>query len=382
MSDKRESRAADQGDGAHNSVRHFDGEAARIDAGRIVHLDPQDVADTPAASGRSLDAEAPAQARVAARTRAISLAKNPFALVKAKAQALQYKRVSSGLQIFEDLLSAQTHRRWIRALRMRSRSDVVDPFGLDPVVCERWRPLFEFLYRSFFRVESSGIENIPDSGGAIIVANHGGVLPYDASMLMYALRYDHPAHRTARPLVDDVSFQLPFVGTTLSRLGCVRASQENAERLLEAGYVVVVFPEGAKGSAKLYSERHKLQRFGRGGFVKLALRTGVPVIPAAVYGADDASPVFARVRLGARWDLPYLPLTPTFPWFGPLGLFPLPTPWAIRFAEPIVDLRSQADERDAVLITQINERVRSKIQTLLDELGREIGAEEHHGGNI
>lgn len=252
---------------------------------------------------------------------------------------------------------------------MRTRSEVVDPFGLDPAVSERWRPLFEFLYRKWWRVETTGMLNIPDFGPAIIVANHGGTLPYDSLMLMYALRYDHPAHRTLRPLIEDPVYQIPFLGVHLNRLGCVRASQQNAERLMDDNALVAVFPEGGKGTSKLYKNRYRLQRFGRGGFVKLALRTGAPIIPTAILGPEDAHPLLARLSLGPKSVLPYLPVTPTFPWLGPLGLIPRRDRWFVTFGAPLnIVNKGPAAEHDSLLVTQINDRVRSSIQTMLDGL--------------
>jgi 1-acyl-sn-glycerol-3-phosphate acyltransferase len=267
------------------------------------------------------------------------------------------------------LLDRTAFTRWLRHIRMQSRSEVVDPFGLDPVVSERWRPFFELLYRSWWRVETSGMEHVPDFGRGLVVLNHGGTLPYDSLMLMYAIRYDHPAHRTARPLIEDVVYQLPFLGVLLNRLGCVRASQQNAERLLGEETLVAVFPEGGKGTGKLFRDRYRLQRFGRGGFVKLALRTQTPIIPAAMLGPEDAHPLLARLALGPRSPLPFLPITPTFPWLGPLGLVPRRDRWLITFG-PTIDLSSHGPEaeHDSLLVTQINDQVRSTIQQMLDDL--------------
>jgi 1-acyl-sn-glycerol-3-phosphate acyltransferase len=271
----------------------------------------------------------------------------------------------------ERVLDSESYRRELSALLMRNRSEVVDEFGLDPVYAERWRPLFEFLYRSYFRVETSGMENLPDRGRAIIVANHSGTLPYDGAMLMYAIRYDHPAHRDVRPLVEDFIIHFPFIGVVMNRTGCVRACQENGERLLRQERVVALFPEGVMGIGKLYRDRYQLQRFGRGGFIKLALKTKTPIIPAAIIGAEEIHPMLGKVQwLAKHFGIPYLPITPTFPWLGVLGTVPLPTKWFLRFGEPL-DFAARYREgaiEDRVLINQLSEQVRSTIQKMVDEL--------------
>lgn len=301
----------------------------------------------------------------------------PSALVRALRGRLERTRAGELIDAMERLFDPAQHRAWIRRLRMRNRAEEVDAFGLDPIYAERWRPYFEFLYRSYWRVAASGMDRVPDHGRAIIVANHGGVLPYDAVMLMYAIRYDHSAHRTARPLIEDAPMRLPFLGPALNRLGCVRASQDNAAKLLEGDRLVIVFPEGAKGTSKLHRDRYQLQRFGRGGFVKLALRTRTPIVPAAIVGAEEVHPLLSRVRLGSRTLLPYLPITPTFPWTGPLGAIPLPSRWMIRFGERI-ELGDHGPEaaRDAMVVNELNERARSRIQQMLDELVSERDARE------
>ena len=269
-----------------------------------------------------------------------------------------------------ELLQPGSYRRMISEFRMRDRSEVVDDFGLDPLFADKWRPLFELLYRHWFRVETVGMENVPDQGGALIVSNHSGTLPYDGAMIMYAVRYDHPAHRDVRPLVEDFIFHFPFLGVFLNRVGCVRACQDNAERLLRQGQVTAVFPEGIQGIGKLYRHRYQLQRFGRGGFIRLAFKTGTPIIPAAVVGAEEIHPMLTKVTWLAKYlGIPYIPVTPTFPWLGPAGALPLPTKWYIRFGEPL-DLVGQYGPNggdDRLLVGRLTERVRSSIQAMVDE---------------
>lgn len=261
-------------------------------------------------------------------------------------------------------------RRW-RALAMWGRSDVVDDFGRDPRATARWEWLFEFLYTRWFRVQAIGVENIPARGRALLVANHAGTLPYDSAMVMHAVRRDHPSRRDVRPLVEDTVFHLPFLGPIMNRIGGVRADPANAERLLEKDELVAVFPEGEKGMGKLWKDRYRLQRFGRGGFVKLALRTRAPIIPVAVVGAEEAAPMLGKVTWFARnIGIPWIPVTPTFPWFGPAGLLPLPSKWFVQFGEPI-DLAAQhgpdaADDR--LLVNKLADQIRTQIQTMIDGL--------------
>ncbi len=267
-----------------------------------------------------------------------------------------------------DLLTSEFYlRQWGRA-GMRQRAEEVDELGFDPAYEERYRPFIDFLYRYYFRVDTQGISQIPSEGRCIIVANHaGGPLPYDGLMLRAAVRREHDSKRDLRWLAEDFVFYLPFVGASLNRLGAVRACQENAERLLSRERLVAVFPEGAKGIGKLFGERYRLQRFGRGGFIRLCLRTGTPIVPCAIVGAEEANPTVYRLESLAKLvGLPYLPVTPTFPALGPLGLLPAPTKWKIRFGEPI-RLTTYGPEaaEDDLLVTRLAEGVRTVIQEML-----------------
>jgi 1-acyl-sn-glycerol-3-phosphate acyltransferase len=260
--------------------------------------------------------------------------------------------------------------RRLRHVAMRDRSDTVDELGRDPIAAERVLPLLDFLYQKYFRVEVEGIQHLPASGRALIVANHSGTLPYDAAMLMHAVRKETHGRRELRPLVEDFIFHFPWLGTFINRIGGVRACQENAERLLAKDELVAVFPEGIKGIGKLYSERYQLQRFGRGGFVKLALRTRAPIIPCAIVGAEEIQPMLGKVTFLARaLGLPYIPITPTFPWLGPLGLVPLPTKWTLRFGAPISLHEEVAPDAigDRILVGKLAEQVRGRIQEMVNE---------------
>lgn len=245
----------------------------------------------------------------------------------------------------------------------------VDPFGRDPAFEQMLKPFFDFMYYKYWRVTTHGLENIPSSGRGLLVANHSGTLPWDGSMIRLAVTNDHPANRDVRFLVEDFVYYLPFVGTYMYRIGGVRASQENAERLLNNDLLVAVFPEGVKGIGKYFSHRYHLQRFGRGGFVKLAIKTGTPIIPVAVIGAEEIHPILYKSSLLAKpLGIPYVPITPTLPALGPLGFVPLPTKWSIYFGKPI-DLSAYGKDvlDDELEIHRISERVRQTIQNLVTE---------------
>jgi 1-acyl-sn-glycerol-3-phosphate acyltransferase len=255
---------------------------------------------------------------------------------------------------------------------MRNRSEEVDDFGKDPVYEERVMPLFNFLYDEYFRVDCEGASNIPDEGRCLLVSNHSGTIPWDGVMLKVAVKKEHRKHRDVRWLAEDFIFHFPFLGSFTNRVGAVRACQENAERLLRQEALVAVFPEGIKGIGKLFKERYRLQRFGRGGFIKLCLRTGAPVVPVAVVGAEETHPMLVRLQtLSRTLGLPYIPVTPTFPLLGPLGLIPAPTKWKIIIGRPITfDGFGPEAEGDEILVGRLAEEVRGTIQEMLDRAVR------------
>jgi 1-acyl-sn-glycerol-3-phosphate acyltransferase len=266
-----------------------------------------------------------------------------------------------------ELLSTEFYlRKWGR-LGMRNRSEEVDDFGKDPVYEKKVEPFFDFLYEHYFRVECEGIGGIPAEGRCLLVANHSGTLPYDGMMIKTAVKREHPQHRDVRWLAEDFLFHFPFLGSFTNRIGAVRACQENAERLLEQESLTAVFPEGVKGIGKLFTKRYQLQRFGRGGFIKLALRTRSPIIPVAVIGAEETNPMLLRIEyLSHVMGIPYIPVTPTFPLLGPLGLIPLPTKWKIIFGAPVAfDYGAEAAD-DEMLVGRLAEEIRGEIQAMLD----------------
>jgi 1-acyl-sn-glycerol-3-phosphate acyltransferase len=241
----------------------------------------------------------------------------------------------------------------------------VDEFGHDPDLVEHvLAPLLRPLYRHWWRVETRGLEHVPDSGPALVVGNHAGTLPFDALMVALALLDEHPAHRTLRMLAADLAFDLPVVAPLARKSGNTLACAEDATRLLEAGELVGVWPEGYKGLGKPYRERYQLQRFGRGGFVEVALRTGAPIVPVAVVGSEEIYPMLANLRRLARLlGLPYFPVTPTFPALGPLGAIPLPSKWVIEFCPPIETAGLGPDAvLDPMVLFDLTDQVRDTIQ--------------------
>lgn len=268
--------------------------------------------------------------------------------------------------------SAAWERRAARGLAFLRRRITgeyeVDEFGFDPDLTENVllnvvRPLYE----KYFRVEARGLERVPNDGGALIVANHSGTLPLDALMTQIALWDHHPVGRHLRMLAADVVFTMPYVGSYARKAGHTLACNPDALRLLGAGEVVGVWPEGFKGIGKPFSERYRLQRFGRGGFVSAALRTGTPIIPTAIVGAEEIYPKIGDIKPLARLlGVPYVPVTPTFPWLGPLGLVPLPSKWYIVFGEPIdTSGYDPAEADDPMLVFNLTDQVRESIQDTL-----------------
>ncbi|MFE9136936.1 lysophospholipid acyltransferase family protein [Streptomyces sp. NPDC007355] len=257
-------------------------------------------------------------------------------------------------------------------LRRRITGDYeVDEFGYDEELTDQvLMSLLRPLYEKYFRVEVKGVENIPAEGGALIVANHSGTLPLDGLMMQVAVHDHHPAGRHLRLLAADLVFVLPVVNELARKAGHTLACAEDAERLLRAGEIVGVMPEGFKGIGKPFGERYKLQRFGRGGFVSTALRAGVPIVPCSIVGAEEIYPMIGNARTLARvLGIPYFPLTPTFPWLGPLGALPLPTKWTIQFGEPIpTDSYAPEAAEDPMLMFNLTDQVREQIQHTLYKL--------------
>lgn len=258
-------------------------------------------------------------------------------------------------------------------LRRRLTGDYeVDEFGFDPELTENAvLPLAKPVYEKWFRTETVGVHNLPVEGSALIVANHaGGLWALDGVMTATAVHEETPNHRFLRMLGADLVFNTPVLGEIARKTGSTLACNPDAERLLATGELVGVWPEGFKGIGKPFAERYKLQRFGRGGFVSAALRTGSPIIPTAIVGSEEIHPMLGNAKTLARiLGLPYFPLTPTFPWLGPLGLIPLPSKWYIEFGEPI-ETSSYGPEAadDPMLVFELTDRVREQIQGSLYRL--------------
>ncbi len=255
-------------------------------------------------------------------------------------------------------------------LRRRLTGDyTVDDYGFDAEVTERFllaamRPLAQ----KWFRIEVIGAENIPRTGGALVVSNHSGTVPVDGLMTAVSI-HDHTG-RFLRPLGADLVFRLPVVGDLARKGGATLACNDDAVRMLGDGELVGVWPEGFKGIGKPFSERYKLQRFGRGGFVSAALRTGVPIVPTSVVGAEEIYPLVGNIPSLARLlGVPYIPITPLFPLLGPLGLVPLPSKWLIEFGEPIrTDTYEDGAADDPMLVFNVTDQVRESIQQTLYSL--------------
>ncbi len=251
----------------------------------------------------------------------------------------------------------------------------VDPFGFDPDLNSAvLMPAALALYRRWFRVQARGLEHIPATGPALVVANHSGVVPMDAIMLQAGIFAEHPQARNLRLLGADMVYSLPALASLARRSGHTNADPEQARRLLDAGELVGVFPEGYKGIGKPFSERYRLQRFGRGGFARTAMQAGVPIIPCAIVGAEEIYPMIGNSEPLARaLRLPYFPLTPLFPWLGPVGAVPLPSKWIIEFSEPLGAGESPVPEPDDGLVAKLADQVRDIIQDRLDDLVAERG---------
>ncbi len=290
-----------------------------------------------------------------------------------------YDRLRSSIN--EDLLDAETWKGlWYMVnytleyqgdiLKRRLKGDYeTDEWGLDWEFVEAMRPFLDFMYKMYWRVETSGIEHIPDYERALLVCNHSGQLPWDGAMIMTAILNEHPAQRLVRNLYANWFSTLPFLSAILVKMGQALASVENGTRLLEQDELVGVFPEGYKGVGKLFKNRYRLARFGRGGFTKMAIRTGAPLIPVSVVGAEETYVSVANSSTLARLTgFPYFPISLRFPWFGLLGIVPYPTKWYIDFGEPIpVDEYDPEQADNLVLVSQLTDQVRNVVQDMVND---------------
>jgi 1-acyl-sn-glycerol-3-phosphate acyltransferase len=251
------------------------------------------------------------------------------------------------------------------------RSDV-DQWGRSEHFRALTRRAFEPIYKHWFRVEWEGFELLPEEGGALLVANHAGAIPPDAPSIMHGIEKD--LGRPVYGLAENLFRALPVVGTLWSRSGGVTAHPDNAYRLLhDEGHLVLVFPEGTKATGKHYNDRYRLRRFGRGGFVEIAMRAGAPVIPIAVMGAEEAMPVlFKSPRLAKALNLPYFPITANMLAFGPLGLVAyLPAKFRIRVLPPVhFDVAPNQERYSRSRVMEESERIRGMVQDALYDMLR------------
>jgi 1-acyl-sn-glycerol-3-phosphate acyltransferase len=242
-----------------------------------------------------------------------------------------------------------------------------DEWGFDEGFADLVEPFFGFLYDRWWRVKVEGADRVPAHGRALLASNHAGILPWDGTMISLALLREHPLPRHPRFLVLNWAFDLPWISVFIRKVGGVVASPYNALRLLEQDELVAVFPEGVKGTGKPFADRYQLQRFGRGGFVEIALRAGAPIVPVAVVGSEEIYPKLGDVPPLARLiGAPFFPVTPTFPWLGPLGVVPLPSKWRIEFCEPIATAQYGPDAAsDRRVVLELTEQVRETVQQAL-----------------
>ena len=259
-------------------------------------------------------------------------------------------------------IAAETQWDMIKR-RLRGQYEV-DEWGFDEDFMNLVFPIIGFLFNYYWRVEMSGLENIPNRGRALLVSNHSGVLPMDGAMISFGVREHHPAHRLVRALVANWFPTLPFASVFLTKTGQVMAHPQNGRRLLEEDKLVLVFPEGYKGVGKLFRDRYKLARFGRGGYVRMALETQTPIIPVSVVGAEETYPMLTDLKPLARLlGFPFFPITPFFPWLGPLGFIPVPTKWYIDVGKPIdIPQYDPALAANPVFVSELSDLIRNQIQ--------------------
>ena len=249
-------------------------------------------------------------------------------------------------------------------LARRGPNYEVDDFGFDPQWTEAFLSVFMVLYRDYWRVETTGVENVPAKGRALLVSNHAGVLPWDGTMIKTAVFAEHSHPRHVRALVASMFMGMPMLSWFLRRTGQTVGHPDDTRRLLERDELVLVFPEGVRGTGKSFKDRYQLRRFGRGGFVATAIRSRAPIIPVSVVGSEEIYPMVADLAPVARFfGLPYFPLTPFWPWLGPLGMIPLPSKWRIQFHAPIhVEEHPPEAAGDNNLVMALSDQVRDTIQ--------------------
>jgi 1-acyl-sn-glycerol-3-phosphate acyltransferase len=253
------------------------------------------------------------------------------------------------------------------AVERRIRGEGPPKDDHDPELVKAVMPIGLPLYSWYWRCDVYGVENIPTEGPAILAANHSGTIPVDGAMLKIATLKEHG--RNPWLLAADLAFRIPVFRDVIRVAGNARADRTETVALLRKGELIGVFPEGFKGIGKGWKRRYQLQRFGRGGFVEVAMEAGAPIIPVAIIGGEETYPMIGDIKPLARWlGLPYFPVTPTFPLLGPLGAIPLPSKWIIAFGRPIptVQFGPEAAE-DTQLVLEKSEETRQAVQDLLKD---------------
>jgi 1-acyl-sn-glycerol-3-phosphate acyltransferase len=269
-------------------------------------------------------------------------------------------------QLNPDVISGLNDEIDARLRRMPTRVNEYgyDPWGLNIDAVRRALVISGLLYRYYFRVETSGIENLPD-GKVLVIANHAGQIALDAAMIGTATVLEHEPPRIVRGMGEYWLPTVPFVNLLMSRTGSVVGTPKNCTDLLRNDEAVIAFPEGIRGMNKLFSERYKLQRFGA-GFMRLALATGTPIVPVAVVGSEEQAPAIANfTALGRLLGMPAFPITLTFPLLGPLGLLPLPVKYRITFGPPM-RFEGDPDDEETVIGRKV-QKVVDTIQHMLDD---------------
>jgi len=313
------------------------------------------------------------------RDRLIYLIRNSFDQYSPSAGTSLIRKISH--TIHEDILNIETWKGvWyvinyivdsqLGFIKRRMRGEYeTDEWGFDPGFVQAVTPFIEFMYDTYFRVETTGIENIPEEGRAMLVSNHSGVLPWDSVMIAAAVYKEHPSQRLVRNLFATWFVSLPFFANLFIKLGQILANEDNGIRLLEQEQLIAVYPEGTKGVGKLFKDRYRLARFGRGGFVRMALKTGAMMIPVSVVGAEEIYISIAKSQFIADLiKFPFFPISLRWPLLGPLAFIPFPTKWYIDFGEPIhTDHYDGNSENNLALVSELSDQVRNIIQEMLLE---------------
>ena len=269
----------------------------------------------------------------------------------------------------DTLADPELERRLIGLDRDNINEFGYDSYGYSPEYVRRIVPLATLVYRHYFRVKTYGVENLPVDGRAMLIANHSGQLPYDGAVIALSALLDAPSPRMIRSMVERWVSTLPFASVFMARCGQVLGTPENCRTLLDQEELLLVFPEGAKGISKTYDKRYQLQRFGH-GFMRLALEKKAPIIPVAVIGAEEQAPSFYNWRwMAKQLGAPALPITPFFPWLGPLGLLPMPVQYHVHFGKPLSFEGNPNDDGGTIgrMVKRVKNEVRELIHTGLNQ---------------